>query len=49
MHLTIKSFRKVILNSGPRLKAYIKYNSNLSGGVYSLWDEEQDGNLARMS
>lgn len=39
-----KALEKVILNSGPRLKAYIKYNSNLSGGVYSLWDEERDGN-----
>ena len=36
--------KEVILHSPARVKAWITYNSNLSGGVYSLWSEEKDGN-----
>lgn len=36
--------RDTVLSSRARIRAWIKYNSNRSGGIYSLWDEDKMGN-----
>lgn len=33
-----------IVTTPARVRAYIEYNKNLSGGFYSLWEDEHDGN-----
>ncbi len=39
----LPSGEDAILSSPERIAAYMKYNSSLSGGMYSLWNEEQWG------
>ena len=41
---TVEEIENFVLNNSKRIRAYVKYNSNLSGGIYSLWDYEKQGN-----
>lgn len=42
--LDTKSIKDEMLSSRARIRAWLKFNQNLSGGFYSLWDEKKDGN-----
>jgi hypothetical protein len=39
----IEELESAILNSSARIKAYLRFNKNLGGGVYYLWNEETQG------
>ena len=39
---TSKKFKSIMLNTAPRIRAYLEYNRNLSGGVYELTDGDKE-------
>ena len=39
--VTSKQFKSVMLNTEPRIRAYLEYNRNLSGGVYDSTDIDE--------
>ncbi len=39
----LDNIEAAVINTSTRAKAYIKFNGNLSGGIYPLWVKDKDG------